>query len=63
MTVNSVNEECFNLNIIPCTKENTIIGNYSLSDLVNIEIDIIARYIEKQLVYKLDSLSHKKVIK
>lgn len=63
LTVNSVNEECFNLNIIPYTKENTIIGNYSLNDLVNIEIDIIARYIEKQLVYKLDSLSHKKVIK
>ena len=56
LTVNSVSKNTFDLNIVPYTKKNTIISYYSVGDKVNIEIDVIARYLEKQLSSRLDNL-------
>jgi len=51
LTVNGVNDvgaaTQFDVNLIPHTREHTIIRNYQLGTQVNVEIDIIARYLER----------------
>jgi riboflavin synthase len=51
LTVNGVSDSGaisrFDVNLIPHTRANTVIRNYQLGTLVNIEIDIIARYLER----------------
>ena len=53
LTINSVEDNEFSVNIVPHTFSHTIIGDYKLNQKVNIEIDTIARYVER-----LVSLSH-----
>ena len=53
LTINSVEDSEFSVNIVPHTLSHTIIGDYKLNQKVNIEIDTIARYVER-----LVSLSH-----
>lgn len=50
LTVNAVDGCEFELNIIPHTLEKTIIGGYQPGTRVNIEVDIIARYLERLLL-------------
>ena len=50
LTVNTVEGREFELNIIPHTLENTVIGGYQPGTAVNIEVDIIARYLERLLL-------------
>ena len=47
LTVNAVAERRFDVNIIPHTREATIIDGYRSGTAVNIEVDIIARYLER----------------
>ena len=47
LTVNNVNENYFDVTIIPHTFANTNFSNSKIGDIVNIEIDMIARYLEK----------------
>jgi riboflavin synthase len=47
LTINRCHEDFFEVNIIPETARNTIINNKKVGDLVNIETDLIAKYIEK----------------
>jgi len=49
LTINAVNSAVFSVNIIPHTQEQTIINAYRLGTRVNIEVDIIARYLERLL--------------
>jgi riboflavin synthase len=49
LTVNSVSDSGFGVNIIPHTTEVTIIGSYRVGTLVNIEVDLLARYLERLL--------------
>ena len=42
-----MNDCDFSINVVPHTLSNTIIGEYKVSQKVNIEIDTIARYIER----------------
>jgi len=49
LTVNEVSANRFDLNIIPHTAETTIIGGYSVGAKVNIEVDLLARYLERLL--------------
>lgn len=49
LTVNEVSDVTFGVNIIPHTAEVTIIGDYQAGTEVNIEVDLIARYIERLL--------------
>jgi riboflavin synthase len=49
LTVNEVSENTFGVNIIPHTAEVTICGNYQEGTEVNIEVDLIARYVERLL--------------
>ena len=50
LTVNEVNNSEFSLQIIPHTLQETIFSDYSVGDDVNIEVDIIARYLERLLL-------------
>ena len=49
LTVNKVNNQIFSVNIIPHTLNNTIFKFYKPNDFVNIEIDLIARYVANAL--------------
>lgn len=50
LTVNSVSGAVFDLNIVPHTLTVTIIGDYRAGHAVNIEVDLIARYLERLLL-------------
>ena len=47
LTVNKVDGRCFDVNIIPHTLKVTTLGEIKVDDGVNIEIDVIARYLER----------------
>lgn len=49
LTVNAVKDNKFSINVIPHTLEETIISDYQAGTKVNIEVDIVARYIEKMM--------------
>ncbi len=49
LTVNHVDGNRFGVNIVPHTRENTIFRHYEINTQVNIEVDIIARYLERLL--------------
>ena len=49
LTVNSVDGPRFDLNIIPQTWEETVFSQYAVGTEVNLEVDIIARYLERLL--------------
>ena len=50
LTVNSVAGAVFSLNIIPHTQDVTTIGQWKVGTPVNLEVDIIARYLERLLL-------------
>ena len=47
LTVNDVNKNIFSVNIIPHTQVETVIGDLKITSMVNIECDIIGKYVEK----------------
>ncbi|MGB5733458.1 MAG: riboflavin synthase [Thiohalocapsa sp.] len=47
LTVNEIKGAVFDLNIVPHTLEATIIGDYQAGSRVNLEVDLIARYLER----------------
>ncbi|MFL2838698.1 MAG: riboflavin synthase [Pseudohongiellaceae bacterium] len=47
LTVNEVEGRQFAINIIPHTQEETVSGAYQPGQKVNLEVDLIARYLEK----------------
>lgn len=49
LTVNEVSGSRFDINIIPHTADFTIMGEYDVGTVVNIEVDMLARYIERLL--------------
>lgn len=49
LTVNAVDGDSFELQIIPHTQRETLFGSYRSGDAVNIEVDLIARYLERLL--------------
>ena len=50
LTVNEVEGERFGVNIVPHTAQVTTFGSYRVGDRVNMEIDILARYLERLMV-------------
>ena len=57
LTINEVSGNGFEVNIIPHTAEATIMGGYVIGTRVNIEVDVLARYIERLLASDADGLS------
>lgn len=50
LTVNRVDGATFELNIVPHTIQETIIGDYRSGARLNLEVDLIARYLERLLL-------------
>jgi riboflavin synthase len=50
LTVNSVDDCIVGLNIVPHTQERTVIQHYSKGTKVNLEVDLVARYLETLLL-------------
>lgn len=50
LTVNAVNGDVFELNIVPHTLAHTIMGAYQAGTAVNLEVDVISRYLERLLM-------------
>tara|TARA_X000000950_G_C13558065_1_gene514406 strand:- start:56 stop:640 length:585 start_codon:yes stop_codon:yes gene_type:complete len=49
LTVNEVEDKSFSISIIPHTFDITTLGAIKKGDIVNLEIDILARYIENNI--------------
>lgn len=49
LTVNGIFDGGFDINIIPHTLEETVIKHYQVGTRVNLEVDLIARYLERLL--------------
>ncbi|MCX7554898.1 riboflavin synthase [Marinicella sp. S1101] len=49
LTVNTVEDNRLSVNLVPHTMQHTNLGGLTAGDAVNIEIDTIARYVEKML--------------
>jgi riboflavin synthase len=47
LTVAAINEDSFSVWIIPHTLENTNLGDLEVGDRVNLEFDILAKYVER----------------
>ena len=52
LTVAYVDDQVFKASIIPHTKNSTTLFNKSIGDTVNLECDLIGKYIEKLINYK-----------
>jgi riboflavin synthase len=50
LTVNAVDGASFELNIVPHTLQETIMSDYRAGTLVNLEVDLVARYLERLLL-------------
>ncbi|WP_456406364.1 riboflavin synthase [Thiolapillus sp.] len=50
LTVNGVDGARFELNIVPHTLQETIMGSYQAGTEVNLEVDLVARYLERLLL-------------
>ncbi|OUR81468.1 riboflavin synthase subunit alpha [Cycloclasticus sp. 46_120_T64] len=50
LTVNTVDDESFSVNIVPHTLEMTTLGDRQEGDSVNLEVDVIARYLERLMI-------------
>ncbi|WP_373083463.1 riboflavin synthase [Zhongshania sp.] len=49
LTVNRIDGRVFDLNIVPHTAAQTIIQHYRPGSVVNLEVDVVARYLERLL--------------
>jgi riboflavin synthase len=47
LTVNAVEQDTFSMNLIPHTIENTTLKHLGIGSRVNLEVDLIARYVER----------------
>ena len=62
LTVAYVDDNCFKVSIIPHTADETILLKKKVGDTVNLECDVIAKYIEKLLFHKEQKSKEKKGI-
>lgn len=54
LTVNDVEDSVFKLNLVPHTLEETTAKNYKVGTKVNLEVDLLARYLERLLLGEKD---------
>ncbi|MDD5455044.1 MAG: riboflavin synthase [Candidatus Ratteibacteria bacterium] len=57
LTVKEVEKSSFKITIIPYTTSFTTIGTKKINDKVNIEIDILTRYVEKAIAGKRETIT------
>lgn len=61
LTVNAVDGARFKLNIVPHTLKETIMGGYQAGSEVNLEVDLIARYLERLVLGDKAALPGEKI--
>ncbi|NMO56328.1 riboflavin synthase [Actinoplanes sp. TBRC 11911] len=49
LTVMAVDDESFSVGLIPTTSKSTVLGSKNVGDPVNLEVDIVAKYVEKMV--------------
>ncbi len=49
LTVSAIGETWFEVSLIPVTLRDTIFGDLADGDLVNLEVDVLAKYVEKMV--------------
>ena len=54
LTVNAVSAAQFVLNIVPHTAAETVINDYRQGSKVHLEVDLVARYLERLLTFTQD---------
>lgn len=52
LTVASLEESTFSIAVIPHTAEITNLSQRQVGDIVNIEVDVLAKYVERQLTFR-----------
>jgi riboflavin synthase len=52
LTVNSIASDIFSINLIPHTLENTTLQSLNSGHQVNLEVDQIARYVERMTLWE-----------
>ena len=60
LTVAYIDQSCFKVSLIPLTAELTTLGKRAVGDKINIECDVIAKYLEK-LMYGEHKVENEKV--
>ncbi|XID74842.1 riboflavin synthase [Alkanindiges sp. WGS2144] len=50
LTINHLNGALFSLNLVPHTAAHTTIGDWQVGTQVNLEVDVLARYLERLLL-------------
>ncbi|HHA18642.1 MAG TPA: riboflavin synthase [Methylophaga sp.] len=63
LTVNNVADNWFEVNIIPHTMQKTIMSHYQVGTKVNLEVDLIARYLERLLPQQDAGITHETLLK
>lgn len=53
LTVNDLSDDRFYLNLVPHTLQETIADSYEVSSKVNLEIDLVARYLERLMTSEI----------
>jgi riboflavin synthase len=51
LTVSAVTDDTFSVSLIPTTLEQTTLGHKRVGDDVNLEVDVIAKYVERLLTH------------
>jgi len=51
LTVSAVTDDTFSVSLIPTTLGLTTLGHKGVGDLVNLEVDVIAKYVERLLTH------------
>ena len=49
LTVSNIGEDWFEVSLIPTTLKETILGELEKGELVNLEVDVLAKYVEKMM--------------
>jgi riboflavin synthase len=47
LTVSAINEDSFSISLIPATLAKTTLGKRTIGEKVNLEVDVVAKYVEK----------------
>lgn len=55
LTVATLTETNFTVSIIPHTQENITLGSKKVGDFINVETDLIGKYVEKMLLSKIST--------
>jgi riboflavin synthase len=55
LTVSDITDDTFSVSLIPTTLEQTTLGHKGVGDPVNLEVDVIAKYVERLLTHATTS--------